>query len=285
MCEIGALGAQNQHKVGPNVSPPSVMELGEPIGRGAVSELYAWSPGSVVKLFARGSPPDVADAEARAARLAYRGGVRTPRVDCLVEVEGRPGIVMERVDGRPVVDGLLAADPERATLLGRTAAEVQATVHASGADGLPTAARGYASLVERCRELSAESRRTLLARLGDLPGGNCLCHGDFHAGNLLDAPAGTTVIDWGAAHAGRPAADVAQTLVAMGEWLAMGLGDTADAAVVAFLDAFLARHLALGAVDAAEVAAWRPVVAAVRLAVPHPSTSTEVLRREASSLG
>lgn len=284
MCENGAVSAQDQHTFGPNPGPPSLMELGEPIGRGGVSELYAWSPGWVVKLFAEGSPPDVADAEARAARLAYRGGVRTPRVDGLVEVEGRPGIVMERVDGRPVVDGLLTADREVASLMGRTAAEVQATVHALGADGLPTAARGYASLVERCHELSAPSRRTLLARVGDLPGGNSLCHGDFHAGNLLDAPAGPTVIDWGAAHAGRPAADVAQTLVAMGEWLAMGLGDRADAAVVAFLDGFLARHLGIGAIDAAEVEAWRPVVAAVRLAVPHPSTSTEVLRREASSL-
>ena len=260
-------------------------ELGEPIASGGVSELHHWSTGRVLKRFAEGFPRDVAEVEVRATQLAHRGGLRVPGDAELIEIDGRIGIAMELIDARPVVDSILAApNPHEAAVMGRLAAEVQTSVHALRADGLPKAVDGYPALIDTCTELSTAARRALLGRLAELPEATRLCHGDFHAGNLLDARDGLAVIDWGAAHAGRPAADVAQTLVAMGEWLEMGLGEQIDAAVAAFLDGFLAHHFDAGSVDEGEVQAWRPIVAAVRLAVPHPPTSTDLLRREASSL-
>src|ERR1043166_5508626 len=53
--------------------------LGVKIGEGAFSEAYAWAPGQVVKLF--------------------KAGVPVPEVFGEVTLDGRFGIVLERLDG------------------------------------------------------------------------------------------------------------------------------------------------------------------------------------------
>jgi aminoglycoside phosphotransferase (APT) family kinase protein len=50
-----------------------------------------------------------------------------------------------------------------------------------------------------------------LATLDGLAGGDRLCHGDYHPGNVVLARAGPVVIDWSNVTRGHPAADVART--------------------------------------------------------------------------
>ena len=81
---------------------------------------------------------------------------------------------------------------------------------------------GYPELKNRLeRHLSSPLVPPALAeiaskRLDSLPGGDALCHGDFHPANVMRSPSGPVVIDWPNAARGAPEADVARTLLILG---------------------------------------------------------------------
>ncbi|MGT2502571.1 phosphotransferase [Bradyrhizobium guangxiense] len=73
--------------------------LGEKIGEGAFSEAYAWAPGQVVKLFKAGISHLLGRHEARMIRAVRVAGLPVPEVFGEVTLDGRVGIVLERLDG------------------------------------------------------------------------------------------------------------------------------------------------------------------------------------------
>jgi hypothetical protein len=73
--------------------------LGEKIGEGAPSEAYTWAPGQVVKLLKPGVPRGMAWFEGHAPRRARRRGLPVPEVFGAVTLDGRFGIVLQRLDG------------------------------------------------------------------------------------------------------------------------------------------------------------------------------------------
>ena len=73
--------------------------LGEKIGEGAFSEAYAWAPGQVVKLFKPGVPRRMAWFEVRMIRAVLAAGVPVPEVFGELTLDGRFGIVLQRLDG------------------------------------------------------------------------------------------------------------------------------------------------------------------------------------------
>jgi len=66
----------------------------------------------------------------------------------------------------------------------------------------------------------------------------------------------------------------------MREWLYSDLPQHARRAVEAFVDAYRTRYFELCSIDPHEVAAWQPIIAAVRFSVPppRPSSSAPLLR-------
>jgi len=73
--------------------------LGEKIGEGAFSDVHAWAPGQVVKLFKAGFPRRHAWWEARMIRAVFAAGLPAPEVLDEVTLEGRFGVVLSRLDG------------------------------------------------------------------------------------------------------------------------------------------------------------------------------------------
>src|SRR4051794_29860416 len=73
--------------------------LGEKIGEGAFSEAYAWAPGQVVKLFKAGVSRQLGRHEMRMIRAVRAAGLPAPEVFGEVTLDGRFGIVLERLDG------------------------------------------------------------------------------------------------------------------------------------------------------------------------------------------
>src|SRR3954468_8723270 len=73
--------------------------LGEKIGEGAFSEAYAWAPGQVVKLFKPGVSRWLPRLEGRMIRGGLPAGVPAPEVFGEVTLDGRFGIVLQRLDG------------------------------------------------------------------------------------------------------------------------------------------------------------------------------------------
>ena len=73
--------------------------LGEKIGEGAYSEAYAWAPGQVVKLFKPGLPRRMPWFEVRMIRAVHAAGAQVPEVFGEVTLDGRFGIVLQRLGG------------------------------------------------------------------------------------------------------------------------------------------------------------------------------------------
>ena len=180
------------------------------VGKGYCSDVYAWGEGRVLKLFHGHVASERADREYAATRAVHAAGLPAPAAFELVEVEGRRGIVFERIDGVSLLD-YTQARPWRLFGVIRQFAELHAQIHHHTAPaGLPTLRE---RIMERiaAADAPAADKQAARDRLAGLPDGTALCHGDFHPGNVLVTPRGPVVIDWGSASSGDPIGDVACT--------------------------------------------------------------------------
>ena len=131
--------------------------LGEKIGEGAYSDVHAWAPGQVVKLFKAGFSRRASWWEARMTRAVFAAGAPAPEVFDEVTLEGRFGVVLQRLDGPTLLQlsrsgamtpeqtgAILAAlaisvhkiapPPDVLSLRDTMAGSLRALRHASGAD-------------------------------------------------------------------------------------------------------------------------------------------------------
>jgi uncharacterized protein (TIGR02172 family) len=190
--------------------PPTTLDGAELVGKGFCSDVYAWGPGRVLKLFHVGAERDRAEREYEVTRTVHDAGLPAPAANELVEVEGRRGIVFERVEGVSLL-GYSRARPWALFKVIRQFAELHAEIHRCEAPaGLRTLRERIAARIGESDSPEAD-KRAARDRLAELPDGSALCHGDFHPGNVLITCRGPVVIDWGSGSRGDPIGDVAWT--------------------------------------------------------------------------
>ena len=243
--------------------------VGTLLGEGRTAQVFAYGPGTVVKLLRPGFPDTLAELEARGGSLIAAAYPAAPRCLGLVRIGGRPGVEYERIDG-PSMDDLVR---RRLWELDRRARELgvlHAGMHAIRGAGLPTQRLALHAAIERAGPyLEAEAVEAIHTRVEVLPAGSSLCHGDLHPGNVLIADR-LVIIDWENATSGNPAADVARSLFLVAE--ASTSRDDGVLAPIApsirgrFARTYLAAYRRERALDVVEVAAWRLPIMAARLA-------------------
>jgi len=127
--------------------------------------------------------------------------------------------------------------------------------------------------------------KTLSAVLA-MPGGDRLCHGDFHPGNILVTAQGECVIDWIDAAIGNPLADLARTTIIL-----QGGADCQEAnpLVKAFSRIFhrvyISSYFNLQPGGEGEYQRWLPIVAAARLSEGIPELQDWLVRQAAGGKG
>lgn len=243
------------------------MFLGEPIAVGRTAEIYAWEDGQVLKLFLDWVPENSAQYEARIARAVHAAGLPVPAVGELIEVEGRRGLVYERVEGVSMA-AALRDRPWTVGRSGRTLAEIASQTHAQGGiEGLPRSRDRLQRKIQGARGLSAALKQAALTALERMPEGDRLCHGDLHPENVLLTADGPVVIDWVDATVGRPLADVARSVVVLQGVFATREAATLPVRVIVrwFVRVYLRRYLSLNPGGWTEYRAWLPIVAAARM--------------------
>ena len=160
------------------------------VGEGREAEVFAWDEGTVLRLLRRSSDPKRVEREAAAMLAAADGGVDVPKVYGTTLVEGRAGLVMERVDG-PDLIALMGKRPWAVPRVARIVGRAQARMHDVVApDDLPSLRELVRTKIEAAAELPVELADFALEKLDGLPDGDRLCHGDLHPGNLLLAETG-----------------------------------------------------------------------------------------------
>ena len=238
-----------------------------PLAQGRTAEIYPWEDGHVLKLYRDWCPSDWVDYEARIAHAVYEAGIPSPKPDEIVEVDGRRGLVYERLQGISMVQDIKA----RPWLLwkhARSLAELQNQIHQRSTPGLPSYKDRLRYDLSQTSFLPDDLRRKALHLLEQLPGGQNICHGDYHPENVLITRDGPVVIDWMTACSGSPWADVARTS------LILTIGIKAAGNQIPLLLRVIARlfhqtylhwYRSLRTDTQSELHKWTPVIAAARL--------------------
>jgi hypothetical protein len=143
-------------------------------------------------------------------------------------------------------------------------------VHAHESADLPRQQDRLAGGISRSGKLLGDRVPRILAVLGSLPQGKTVCHGDFHADNILVDGTRAVPIDWTNACAGHPAADVARSLLMMrSPYLPPGLpawmNMMANRMKRVLLDAYLDEYLKLSGMRISDVDRFMLPVAAARI--------------------
>lgn len=259
------------------------MPKGPPIGVGRTAEVYAWGEGQVLKLYRAGMPAGWVRREAEVGRIVFESGLDAPAVGEVVEVDGRLGVVYERVDGPSMLE-VMSRRPWAVFRLARTFAEIQVRMHNCARPELPSGRESLIRAIRQAPVLADDLRACALRRLDELPDGHAVCHGDLHPDNVVMSRRGPIVIDWMTATQGNPVADVARTTVlVLGgapppgmSWLKRAL---IPALRQAFYSAYLRRYLELRPFPKGQIGEWLPVMAAARLNEGIAAEQEALLRR------
>jgi aminoglycoside phosphotransferase (APT) family kinase protein len=199
----------------------------------------------------------------------------------VLAADDRFGVMFERVQGPSMLQAM-AEDPTRAQALVCDLARLHAELHALAGAGLPPQ-REHLSRRIALSPLNHRLRATVLAALSKLPGGDALCHGDFHPGNVLLAPTGPSIIDWFDAVRGDPAADVARTLLLL--QYSRAPSDSALESVRSDLTAlYLQEYRRRHEISSEALQAWALPVATARLAEPIAGQERATLLRLIESM-
>jgi uncharacterized protein (TIGR02172 family) len=181
------------------------------VGKGFTSDVFAWGQGRVLKLFHPGRSLEKAEREFRATKAVHEAGIPAPAAFEMIEVEGRIGIVFERLEGRSLFEEVQSR-PWTLVAAAKRMAALHVSIHEFSCPAeLPSMKSLLMEKIDAAERLSTEDRETMRRRLESLPDGDSVCHGDFHPANIFCARRGMVVIDWGAASRGPRLADVACT--------------------------------------------------------------------------
>lgn len=253
-----------------HVTIPSVSGDLRLLATGRTAEVFELDDGRVLKLLRPGFPDAAADNEAAIAHRVRAVYASAPRCDGVVRVDGRVGVVYERIDG-PTMDAAARARPWRVVRLGRELGRLHAEMHRSDGSGFRDQRTALHEAIDRAAGgLSPAQAVAAHARTDELTAGTRLCHADLHPGNVILGRT-PTVIDWENVRSGSPAADVARSIflirdAAMLERLPGPIAAIAGTVRGVFLRSYLAGYRSVQRLDPAEIDAWRLPILAARLA-------------------
>jgi Ser/Thr protein kinase RdoA (MazF antagonist) len=171
--------------------------LGEKIGEGAFAEIRAWAPGRAVKLFKAGVSRQFGPYELRMIRAVLAAGLPVPKVFGEVSLDGRFGIVLQRLDG-PTLWQLSRTGAVTFQQAGAIVAALAISVHKTPPPPEVLSLREYLEDALRLDDgkLPAHIAKDVLALIHRLPPGEGLCHCDLSPGNVIMTADGPKLVDW-----------------------------------------------------------------------------------------
>jgi hypothetical protein len=253
--------------------------LGEKIGEGATSDVYAWAPGQVVKLFKAGAAQGFGFHEAIMTRAVFAAG--GPALEVLedVRLDGRFGFVLPRLTG-PSLLQLWQSGEVTSEEAGAILARLYLSVHRSPPPkDVPRLRDWFAALSQASGLIPKRIATAVLARIERLPDEDALCHGDLHPGNVIMTADGPKIIDWSATVRAPAAFDLWRGDFHLKDFAyAPEAGDVVPAAALNAAARSEYARLAGMSADALAIEPYLPVLCAVALAERALASSLSAVR-------
>lgn len=196
-----------------NAAMPETAAPLKKIAEGREAEMFEWGEGRVLRLYRsdryRGAP----ERDASRLKMANGCGIRVPEPFELIDVEGRPGIVIERLDGPDLLTEI-GSKPWKMFAMGRIWGRLHAQLNSKLApEELETTRSRYRRMIQHSPLVPDEFRPQAIARLDTLPDGHHLVHGDMHPANIMRTDGDFAVIDWSNVTRGPAEADYVRSYV------------------------------------------------------------------------
>jgi uncharacterized protein (TIGR02172 family) len=259
-----------KHPVGRLILRGDHLDNSALIGKGRTADIFAHGDGRILKLFQDGMPASVVEREYIVTREARAAGVPVPAAYELVEVDGRYGIVFERIEGISLL-AKLQTRPWELFSIARQLGELHAQIHERRAPAeLPTQRQQIIYGIGAAKDIAESEKQAAESCLMQLPEGESLCHGDFHPDNILLSARGPMIIDWLTGTRGHPLGDVARTLLII-QTGGLPPGTPRHVRLMVnilravFPEIYLNRYLQLRPADRKQIVQWRLPLAAARL--------------------
>lgn len=257
----------------------------ELIAEGWDAEVFTWEGGRVLRLLRTAPEGDPIGLERTATEAARTAGVRVPELAEEVEIEGRPGLVMERLEGSDLLTQM-GSRPWTVVRTGKVTGRLHAGINSAPAPPvLPSGKDALGAAIDLLSDELGALGPPVRDVLAGLPDGGALCHGDFHPGQVMMSRGEPVVIDWTNTVRGDPLGDHARTLVLLrlGElppgapWPLVQLAKVARSLLLRSYESAY-RETFRGEVDAGRLRRWEAVILAARLGERIPGEEDRILR-------
>ncbi|MCC5910977.1 MAG: phosphotransferase [Clostridiaceae bacterium] len=268
------------------------MEKGALIGKGMTAEVYEWEQNKVLKLYFNWVSSESIIHEAEVGNVLWQVGLPSPAVYDIVDVEGRKGIIFQRIYGKALLK-LMGTKPWRLSNFARRMANLHFIIHSCSIDKLQSQDNRFIDNIT-CESNTLEGKeKRILNYFKSLPRGLSVCHGDFHPDNILVNEDDMIVIDWTNAYQGNHLSDVARTCIMITTpfmptgtpkailWFSKILKSF-------FCEAYLCEYIQLSKVKREDIEAWMLPVAAARLREKIPGEEKwllGIINKELNRLG
>ena len=147
------------------------------ISKGNTAEIFENGDNLVCKLFYSGYPKLYIEHELDNAKAVFQLGLKTPRAYNLICVDGRDGIVYDKVIGETLSSKMHHASEEELMVWTYRFADIHKELLGHHIDNV----MDYKGFLKMFAKDSVE----VIAKINELEDGDCLLHGDFHPANIM----------------------------------------------------------------------------------------------------
>ena len=200
-------------------------KIGNKIGEGACAEVFEWEDQSkIVKVAKPNTSTRALQEELHHCRIAWECGLPVPKPFEQVNIEGRFGIVFERILGETFLKRFIDGAVKQSQLnlpihVSENYSDVRMTarllyqIHTHSVPDMPSQRDYIKHDIRLASYLTEVEKAAVIALLDQLPLKHQLCHGDPNPANILLRDNDAVVVDWSNATTGNPEADLAEYIV------------------------------------------------------------------------
>lgn len=263
------------------------------INEGYCAELFEVGEGKLLKLYKDGWSEAQVRGEYEITKEANALGIPSPCVYEFIEQNGRYGLVMDKLDSVTMLQ-IIQKRPFRAISLAKQMAKLHYDIHSlvPAQSLIPPQKDVYTKAIEDCAGLSESEKDNLMQLLAELSSEEkqSVCHGDFHAMNIMLSQSGVGIIDWAFTTLGDPCADVAGTYMITKLLAATSGGHNAFESFLfnlftpTFANIYLKEYLKISGRSREEILKWIPIRAATYVDLGLPEQTNQKLYEIAKTI-
>lgn len=259
------------------------VKMGSKISEGACAEVFEWGNNKkVIKLAKTKTDRHAMQTEYYNSQVAWNNGLSVPQPFKLVDIDGRQGIIFERIYGETLMERFvkqfLSPSSTEDNVIGfnyedndtQITARILYEIHSKSIQNMPSQRETIIYSINRVDYLTPSEKELVIAILNNIPIKQQLCHGDPNPNNIFIRDDKAVLIDWMNASIGNPEADLAEYIIMirfaiLPTYIPDEIVDYFNSIREEIIKVFINEYTKLSDITAEEIDAWITPISARKL--------------------